>query len=279
MAEPLRITSLQNPRVKRMVKLRGSRERRESGLFIAEGRRELTRAVDAGLHLREIWVCPKLLSRFDGAQAEVERIIAALPGSVKRVEVSAAVFRKVGYLREPEGVLAVVEQHRWTLADLAELPAEGEWYLVAVGIEKPGNLGAMVRSAEAAGCRAVLAAGAAVDIFNPNTIRTSTCAVFSLPVVEAEEAQIRDWLLDRGIRLAATTPAGAVAHTRADLAGRVAIVIGAEDVGLSGDWLAAADASGGARVVIPMRGEVVDSLNASTAAAILLFEARRQRSG
>lgn len=268
-----RITSRSNPRVKQVVRLRNQRDRRKTGLFIAEGMREVARAVTAGLTVREVMVCPELLG---------EAGLASLPeiASAAWAHVTPGVFRKMAYLREPEGVLAIVEQPAWTLAELPA-PDARTLYLVAVGIDKPGNLGAMVRTAEAAGCDAVLVSGLAgeqrghVDAFNPNAIRTSTAAVFALPTVAAPAEAAINWLADRRVRVMAATPGGAVDYARADWRGPAAVVIGPEDVGLDKAWLSAADRTGGAGVTIPMRGRLVDSLNASTAAAVLLFEARR----
>ncbi len=147
--------------------------------------------------------------------------------------------------------------------------------LVAVGTEKPGNLGAMVRTAAAAGFDAVLAAdvpGLTVDPFNPNAVRASTGAVFSLPTVSAPEARVLAYLQRQGVRLLAAAPRAEVNYTDADWTGPLAVVIGPEDRGLSDAWLDAADQ----RLAIPVAGGVVDSLNASAAAAVLLYEAARQ---
>lgn len=269
----LKITSVSNPRVKAVVRLREGRERRKAGLFIAEGTREVGRAADAGLRVREVYFR-------EDARAFVDSLLKA---GVEGIEVTPEVLKKMAYHDEPEGVLAVVETPRWGL-DAIEVAAE-TLLLVAVGTEKPGNLGAMVRTAEAAGCAAVIAAGAPVDAFNPNAIRASTCAVFGVPTVSVGEAEAIAWLRERGVRVIAATLEGAVSPMDADLrAGPLAIAIGAEDVGLGEAWLRAADAvvpgtGGGARVKIPMRGKLVDSLNASVAAGVLLFEALRQRSG
>lgn len=274
MQRSMRLTSVDNPRVKAVVRLREGRQRRKTGLFIAEGRREVERAAAAGLALREVFVAPELA----GDAAEMRAFVASLLGpGVVVFEVTPGVLRKMAYHDEPEGVLAVVETPRWSFDSLTVEPETS--LLVAVGTEKPGNLGAMVRSAEAAGCSAVIAAGAPVDAFNPNAIRASTCAVFSTPTIVVTEAEAIVWLRQQGVRVfAATLGEGSVAHTDADLAtGPLAIAIGPEDAGLDGRWLAAADATGGARVRIPMRGTVVDSLNASSAAAVLLFESLRQR--
>ncbi|MFW6058840.1 MAG: TrmH family RNA methyltransferase [Phycisphaeraceae bacterium] len=284
MPKPVRITSPGNPRIKRVVKLRNHRDRRKAGLFIAEGAREVSRAAAAGLHVRELFVSPELLvgvregesavETWQRAADEVGRACPGLGEDVGWLSVPPPVFRKMAYLREPEGLLAVVDQPSWTLEALPAVTGR-TLYLVAVGIEKPGNLGAMVRTAEAAGCDAVLAADSPGDVFNPNAIRASTCAVFALPTVAAPSEAIVNWLADKHVRVMAATPRGAVAHTAADWQGPVAVAIGAEDVGLDKAWLNAADRSGGQRVLIPMRGRLVDSLNASAAAAVLLFEARR----
>ncbi|HEX7009016.1 MAG TPA: TrmH family RNA methyltransferase [Phycisphaeraceae bacterium] len=272
----LRITSTSNARVKQVVRLlREHRHRRATGLFIAEGWRQVSRAAQT-LPLRQLWSCPSLWSSRPDA-AEIQAFLQDLPSAVERFEVPDAIMRKMAYLREPEGLLAVVEQPRWSLEQLPAV-SDQTLYLVAAGIEKPGNLGAMARTAYAAGCQALLTAGAPVDAFNPNAIRASTCAVFCLPVIAAPEHEVLDDLTARGVRIVAATPQAAVPYTDAGLTGPLALAVGAEDRGLSQPWLEAADRTGGQRVVIPMRPGVVDSLNASVAAAILLFESRRQRS-
>jgi TrmH family RNA methyltransferase len=239
------ITSLDNPRVKDVLRLRKARERRRSGLFLAEGPREVDRAAAAGLNVVATYYAPELL---DWPEGEA---------------VSERVLRRMAYRTEPEGVLAVVEAPRRDLLD------GGDLYLVAVGIEKPGNLGAMARSAEAAGADALIVAEAEADVWNPNAIRASAGAVFTLPVVEATLADVRTL----GVRVVAATVDAPTVYTEADLAAPAAIAVGAEDEGLPATWRAAADAT----VAIPLRGRMTDSLNAATAAAILLFEALRQR--
>jgi RNA methyltransferase, TrmH family len=240
------ITSIDNPRVKDVLRLRKARERRRAGLFVAEGPREVERARAAGLTIHATYFAPELITWPHGGE-----------------EVSDRVLRKMSYRAEPEGVIAVVEQPR------RELPRGGTLYLIAVGIEKPGNLGAMARSADAAGADALLVAEARADPYNPNAIRASTGAVFSLPVVEATLDEVR--ALDT--QLVAASVDAATRHTDADLARASAIAVGAEDAGLDERWRAAADLT----VCIPMHGRTTDSLNASNAAAILLFEAVRQR--
>jgi TrmH family RNA methyltransferase len=239
------ITSLDNPRVKEVVRLRSGRERRRLGLFLAEGPREVERARAAGLNLVATYFAPALLEWDEGE------------------EVSERVLAKMSYRAEPEGVLAVVE------APARELPRAGTLYLVAAGIEKPGNLGAMARTAEAAGADALVVADAQADVWNPNAIRASTGAVFTLPVVEGTLDDVRSL----GVQVVAATVDAPTRYTDADLTRPSALIVGAEDEGLNERWRAAADVT----VSIPQRGVATDSLNAATAAAILLFEAVRQR--
>ena len=240
------LTSTDNPRVKAVLRLRRSGERRRRGLFVAEGRREVERAVAAGLVVREVFVARELAPDWNGG-----------------TEVSARVLAHMSYRAEPEGVLAVVEAPRRAVPDDPTL------LLVAVGIEKPGNLGAMARTADAAGADALLVGDGRADPWNPNAIRASTGAVFTLPIVETTVADLEASPLQKvAATLGASTP-----HTAADLTRPTAILIGAEDAGLPAAWRALADVE----VEIPMRGTVADSLNASAAAAVLLFEAVRQR--
>lgn len=270
MSGPIRLTSLDNPRIKALVRLREHRHRRRSGLFLAEGLREISRALACGLTLHELYVCSDMFT-------------APLPlGASKplRFEVTRQVLGKIAYNENPEGVIAVVEQPRWSLEALMEAPRDPGWpdlWLIAAGTEKPGNLGAMVRSAEAAGARGVLVADAVVDAFNPNTIRSSTGAVFSLPVVEVTRDQVIDLCRQRGVRIVAATLEGRRRHSDAPMTGPTALLIGPEDRGLDAPWLSLVQGTGGDLVRIPMPGRLVDSLNASNAAAILLFEVVRQR--
>jgi TrmH family RNA methyltransferase len=241
------ITSIANPRVKEVVALRNARERRRGGVFVAEGPREVERALAAGLVVRQSYVAPELLPDWPHGGEEV----------------SARVLAKMSYRARPEGVLAVFEVPQRTL------PAEATLVLVAVGIEKPGNLGAMARTADAAGADALLVADAACDPWNPNAIRASTGAVFTLPILEATRADVRALPLQK---VAAVVGAPTL-HTEADLTPPTALLIGAEDEGLDADWRAAAEVL----VTLPMRARTVDSLNASAAAAVLLYETLRQR--
>lgn len=264
MTAALHLTSVDNPRVKAVVKLREQRQRRKSGLFIAEGRREIERALAAGLVLREMYGCPDMLD------AGAMRALHAAAGETATFTVTAALLKKMAYCENPEGALAVFAQPHWEL-DAVLSRAPGSLWLVAVGIEKPGNLGAMARSADAAGAAGMIVADGVVDAFNPNAIRASTGAVFTLPIVGGSSEQVIAALSRQTIQILTTTPHADRSYLDADYTGGVAIVIGPEDVGLDRRWLS------GATVAIPMQGRVVDSLNASAAAAVLLFEAARRR--
>jgi TrmH family RNA methyltransferase len=239
------ITSLDNQRVKEVVRLRTGRERRRAGLFIAEGPREVERARAAGLRIVATYFAPELIEWPDAEP------------------VTARVLAKMAYRASPEGVLAVVE------APQRDLPRGGSLYVIAVGIEKPGNLGAMARAADAAGADALIVADAEADAWNPNAIRSSTGAVFTLPVVEASLEDVRGL----GAQLVAAVVDAPMQYTDADLRPPTALIVGAEDTGLDERWRGAADAE----VAIPMAGRSADSLNTATAAAVLLFEALRQR--
>ena len=240
------ITSVDNPRVKDVVRLRSGRERRRRGLFVAEGPREVERARAAGLTIVATYFAPALLEWDEGE------------------EVSERVLAKMAYRAEPEGVLAVVEAPRARAAARRDaLPRRGR-------DREAGNLGAMARTAEAAGADALLVADAQADVWNPNAIRASTGAVFTLPVVEATLDDVR------GLGVAGRRRGRRRADPRTPTPTSTrptAIVVGAEDEGLDERWRAAADVT----VSIPQHGAATDSLNTATAAAILLFEAVRQR--
>ncbi|MEO0476369.1 MAG: RNA methyltransferase [Planctomycetota bacterium] len=267
MTEQTLITSLQNPRVKALVKLRDQRGRRKAGLFIAEGMRAVIRAIDAKLTVESVWLCEELLGDLSGVPLHADAEVIC---------VSAAVFKKIAYVREPEGVLAVCEPPACSVEALPEA-GRAALDLVAVGTEKPGNLGAMVRTADLAGCRAVVAAGTPIDVMNPNAIRASTGAVFTLPTISMDEAQAIDTLKQNNTRILAAVVDGEVEHTHADYTGHCAIVIGPEDKGLSELWRDAAAKTGGQTVRIATASKSADSLNASVATGVLLFEAVRQR--
>ena len=260
------ITSLQNPRIKQAVRLRERRDRDETGLFLIEGRRETARALANGWHLHTLFFCREIFS----GMTEAEVLASAQAAGVECVECSAAVFRKLAYGDRAEGLLAIAPQRHRTLAQLA-LPAN-PLLIVAEAIEKPGNLGTILRSADAAGVHAVIVCDGCTDVHNPNVVRASIGTLFSVPVVEATSDETLAWLREKKIAALAATPHAESEYTAVDLTRGVAIVVGQEQAGLSARWMESAEL----RVKIPMLGQA-DSLNVAAATTLLLFEAIRQR--
>jgi RNA methyltransferase, TrmH family len=266
-----KISSLQNPRVKQLVKLRDRRPRDEAGVFLVEGYRQIRRALEKNVSLQEVYYAPDWFL----GENEPELLARAEAAGARLFELSKDAFAKVAYRERPDGLLAVAPQWRHTLADLETwLPtgAPPPFLLVVEAIEKPGNLGTILRSADAAGVHALIVCDPVTDLFNPNVVRASTGVLFSVPVVIAASEQVRTWLRQHRIRAVATTPAATELYTGTDLRGPLALVMGSEQYGLSEFWLSEADA----RVRIPMAGQA-DSLNVAMATIITLFEAVRQR--
>ena len=261
------ITSPANARLRALVRLRRRRDRDAAGVTLVDGVEETSLALRSGAHVREAYWCPDL---DDGRAAPL--LDALTQRGVPLVQLSRVAFEKVAYREGPDGMLAVLEAPGASLSSFD--PAGPEFLLLAEHVEKPGNLGAILRTADAAGVDGVIAADPVTDWGNPNVVRGSKGAVFSVPVVSAGSEETLDWLRARGIALVAATPDTDVLHTDADLTGPIAIAVGAEKEGLSPQMLDAADI----RVRIPMVGHV-DSLNVATSAAILLYEAVRQRAG
>jgi TrmH family RNA methyltransferase len=262
-----RISSLQNPRVKQLVKLRDRRPRDEAGVFLVEGYREVRRALEKQVAVSEVYFSPEWFL----GENEPALLAEAEAAGAQLFELSKEAFAKVAYRERPDGLLAVAPQWKRTLEELA-LKAE-PLLLVVEAIEKPGNLGTILRSADAAGCDAVIVCDPVTDIFNPNVVRASTGVLFSVPLVVGESARVLAWLREKKIYTVATTPAAEKIYSAADLRGPLAIVMGSEQYGLSEFWLKNADLL----VRIPMAGQA-DSLNVAMATIITLFEAVRQRS-
>ena len=260
------IASLQNARIKHLVRLRDRPARDAAGQFLIEGYRETRRALDNGVRPQEFYYCPAL---FQGTH-EPALLADARAAGAGLVECSEPVFRKVSYRDRPDGLLAVAPQRRRGLDDLA-LP-ERPLVLVCERIEKPGNLGTMLRTADAGGARAVIVCDPCTDVYNPNVVRASIGTLFTVPVAVATTGDTLAWLRARGIRSFAATPAAEKLHTECDFTGGTALVVGAEQYGLTEEWLNGADE----RIRIPMHGQA-DSLNVSAAATILIYEAVRQR--
>lgn len=263
----LHITSPANARLKGVAALRRRRARTDDGHTVVEGYDELQLALEAGVAPRCLYRCPEMMRTDVDTEPLVDQ---ARSRGADVITLSRAAFDKVAYREGPDGILAVVPLPGCELS--AVRPSPGQLVLVGEGIEKPGNLGAMLRTADAAGVAAVIAADPVTDWGNPNVVRASKGTVFSVPVASGSSAQVRSWLAGHRIRLVATTPEATTDHTQVDLTGAVAVAVGAEKTGLTAELLEAAQD----RVRIPMTGRV-NSLNVATSAAIVIYEAVRQR--
>jgi TrmH family RNA methyltransferase len=261
------IISLQNPRVKHIVKLRDDRKtRKQDGLMLVEGYDEIQLALAAGHIPQTLLSAPELISR---------QISGSFPESIT---VNRAVFEKISYRDNPDGWMGIFPIPRTSLTELRL--SKSPLLIVAESIEKPGNLGAMLRTADAAGVDAVLLCDPRVDLWNPNVVRASRGAVFSVPTVECDNASAWEWLKSRkpalsggeAIRLLAATPSADVTYSDVDMREPVAIAVGTEDEGLTDFWMSHADV----KVRIPMMGRV-NSLNVSVSTALIVYEAVRQR--
>jgi TrmH family RNA methyltransferase len=254
------ITSLQNPRVKHIVKLRDDkRQRKQDGLMLVEGHDEIQLALSAGYQPQTLFSAPELASR------------QILGGNAELLTVNRAVFEKMSYRENPDGWLGVFPLPSLALDDLKV--SNSPLVIVAESIEKPGNLGAILRTADAAQVDAVLVCDPRVDIWNPNVVRSSRGALFSVPTVECDNASALKWLRSQNIRILAATPSADVVYSDVNLSEPAAIAVGTEDEGLTDFWLSNADV----KVRIPMLGKV-NSLNVSVSTALIVYEAIRQRS-
>lgn len=267
------ITSLQNPRIKNVVRLGNRRHRDQLHQTVVEGIRESTQALHSGVVPVEAFICREYLDASAGQTLIATLTRLAGEGRTRLFEVSAAVFDKMAYRRGSGGILMVIPYHSRTLADLS--PGDLPLILIVDGAEKPGNLGAILRTADAAGVGALLITDtepAGTDAHNPNVIRASLGAYFFVPVVTATQESALRWLREQGIRTVAATPQAQQDYTEASYIAPTAIVMGSEAFGLSESWLEHVDD----QVRIPMSGRV-DSLNLSVATAVILYEALRQR--
>lgn len=261
------LTSTANPRIRAAAALRDRRQRDRTGLTLVDGAREVLRAIEAGVEAVEAFVCPPLV-RTDDQRAAVDAI--ATRGIPIRTT-SEAAFSRIAFGDRAEGVVLVVRSPAARLDDLRLPPAP--LVVVLEAVEKPGNLGAVLRTADGAGADALIVADGTTDIWNPNAIRASAGTAFRVPMAVAASEEALRFLEGRGIRpYAARTDAPATAW-EADLTGAVAIILGSEHGGLGDIWSTSTIGS----IRLPMLG-AADSLNVSAAAAILLYEARRQRS-
>lgn len=255
------IESLQNPKVKEAVKLFDRRDRDVTQLYLIEGYREVFRAEIGKAEFTHAFFCPEL---FLGENEEA--LLKKL--NVPLFQTTEKVFRKLSYRDRPDGILAVAKQ---THLGLKNMP-QGNFFVVAESIEKPGNLGTILRSCDASGVDALLLCDKTTDLYNPNVIRASVGTLFTQKVIESSSKEAFDYFKQHGIQIVAATPSAEKEYTKVDLTGPVAICVGTEQLGLSDLWMKQADI----RVKIPMRG-VADSLNVATATTLLLYEVVRQR--
>lgn len=254
------ITSTQNPKIKHIVKLReDKRQRQKDNLILVEGFDELTLALSCGLIPQTLLTAPELASKpltFNSAEI---------------FTVSRAVFEKISYRDNPDGWLGIFPTPKISL-DQIKL-SDPALVIVAESIEKPGNLGAILRTADAAKVDAVLVCDPRVDIWNPNVIRASRGAVFAMPVIEIKSHEAEAWIRSRKMRILAATPSADEIYSNVNMKESIAIAVGTEDKGLTDFWMQTADV----KVQIPMLGKI-NSLNVSIATALMVYEALRQRS-
>lgn len=260
------ITSSHNSTLKEARKLMERRHRDQTDRFLIEGYRELLRAQSARFPIETLFICPSL---FLGINEE-ELIEGYEKQGVEIISCIEKTFRMLSYRDRPDGLIAIAEQRHLTLDDLPKKASP--LYLIAESIEKPGNLGTILRSADAAGADGVIVCDRCTDLFNPNVVRASVGTLFTVPVVEAAGEEALQWLQDNQIAIVAATPSAQKNYTEVDLTRGVAIAVGTEQFGLSRQWMEQASI----QVKIPMHG-VADSLNVAMATTLLLYEVVRQR--
>lgn len=259
------ITSLQNPLVKYLFTLtQKSKQRKEQQQFLIEGKREISLALEAGYLIEQLFICPDILS-----EAEVEKFFSGY----KCTAISTQVYEKLSYRSSTEGILALAQCKNHALSGV-EFQKAHPLVLVAEAPEKPGNIGALLRTADAAGVDAVYIANPKTDLYNPNIIRSSVGTVFTVPIFMGSSEEIRSHLQQQGFAIYCAALTASQPYDQVSYKGRTAIVVGTEDTGLSPTWLKASTQN----IIIPMQGKI-DSMNVSVSAAILIFEAVRQRKG
>ena len=260
------ISSTQNPTVKHLVALQEkSRIRRKTGEFLIEGVREINLALDAGFQLTQLLFCSAIANTED-----LTSLQSKLSAGVTQIEVTEEVYKKIAYRSGTEGIIASAKAKTNTLTAL-NLP-ENPLIMVAEAPEKPGNIGALLRTADAAGVDAFILANPRTDLYNPNIIRSSVGGLFTVPVATGSTQEVIDFLKQKNIAIYTAILQKAISYEKQDFTTPSALVVGTEADGLSEAWRTAAKQN----IIIPMQGRL-DSMNVSVAAAILIFEARRQR--
>ena len=261
---PKEISSLQNPLVKRILSLKEKAKRRyQEGLFVVEGQRELNLAKQGGFNIRTI--C------YLSDEFEENSILDYDTGKTEFIKISQQVYEKLAYRSSTEGILGLVQMRSNALKDL-KIDLNNPLILVAESPEKPGNIGALLRTADAVNATAVLIADSSTDLFNPNVIRSSVGGLFTIPVATGTTNEIIDFLNHNNIAIFSAILQDSASYDQIDFRGPSAIVVGPESTGLSKIWRTSAKNC----IHIPMLG-ILDSMNVSVAAGIILYEAKRQR--
>jgi len=260
------ISSFANKTIKDAISLKDSRERKKTGLFLVDGIREVGLAITAGLEANTIFICGEIIKKNNKEQKLLLDKIINLP---QVIDMPIPVFKKISYKENVDGVIGVFKQNNKLLRDIK---STSNLTLIIEGVEKPGNLGAIIRTAEAFGVGGIIVNDNVIDIFNPNVIRASEGLSFFLPIVKASCEETLVWLKKNGITSFAAATQAKERASIADMTGRCAIILGSEAKGLSDFWLSNVDKA----VRIPMKSGV-DSLNLSVSAAILIYEACRQQ--
>jgi len=270
MEKIIKITSHQNPNIKQVIKLKKRRERNLSSLFLIEGYRELKRAVDAQEEIVALFYSPSHFLK-SNEQSLIDQIKS---NGGDTFECAKFIFEKISYRDRPDGLLAISRQRKKPLAELEKILSskKNPFLLIAEKIEKPGNLGTILRSSDAVGVDAVIVCDSCTDVYNPNVVRASVGTLFTVPVIEGTSEEIFALLKKYKVSILAATPSAENIFTEVDMKGSVAITVGSEQYGLSDFWMQESDIL----VNIPMNG-VADSLNVATATTILLYEVVRQR--
>ncbi|WP_276366125.1 RNA methyltransferase [Chryseolinea sp. H1M3-3] len=256
------ITSVQNPKIKNILALEKARERNKQNLCVIEGIKELSLAVAGAYKISSVFYCPEII--------ESDEVQTIVKDDQLLIPVQQNVFSKLAYRESTGGIIALAEQKKHALETLELTPKP--LLLVLEGVEKPGNLGAVLRTADAAGIDGVIICDPRVDFYNPNVIRSSVGCVFTNQIASATSAETIAWLKRKNIAIFCTYLKASKPYDDVDYTPATAIVMGTESVGLSDSWVENANEN----IIIPMQGKI-DSMNVSTAAAVVIFEARRQR--
>ncbi len=263
----MKIDSPQNVKIKQAVKLFDRRDRDKEGKFLIEGYREILRAAESGHPFLTLFYCPELF-----LQKNEKKLLAKMEKECTAYECSRKAFQRLSFRDRPDGLIAVAPKAQKTLEVIEKNFSKNPFIVIAESIEKPGNLGTILRSCDGAGVDGVIVCDRCTDIYNPNVVRASLGTLFTQPVVEATKQEIFAFLQKHGLKVIAASPDGKKRFSEEKLDLPLAVVVGSEQYGLHTDWYARCDA----KVQIPMLG-VADSLNVAQATTLLVYEVQRQR--